>query len=107
MYDRLEDLGADTAEARASHLLSGLQFTHEMQVSFFLHSTSYKSRHHFGKLEPDPYQSENQDPDPLRSQIQELCRLKIEHWRPLDAHSGGVEAQKGPYRTCRDYNVDQ
>ena len=33
VYDRLEDLGADTAEARASHLLSGLQFTHEMQVS--------------------------------------------------------------------------
>lgn len=31
VYDRLEDLGADTAEARASHLLSGLQFTHEMQ----------------------------------------------------------------------------
>merc|ERR1712168_810770 len=31
VYERLDDLGADTAEARASHLLSGLQFTHEMQ----------------------------------------------------------------------------
>merc|ERR1719223_1265862 len=31
IYDRLDELGSDTAEARASHLLSGLQFTHEMQ----------------------------------------------------------------------------
>jgi len=31
VYERLDDLGADTAEARASHLLTGLQFTHEMQ----------------------------------------------------------------------------
>jgi len=31
VYDRLDDLGADTAEARASHLLSGLQFNSAMQ----------------------------------------------------------------------------
>merc|ERR1719167_1371225 len=31
VYDRLEDLGADTAEARASHLLSGLQLDSNMQ----------------------------------------------------------------------------
>merc|ERR1712200_100622 len=31
VYERLDDLGADTAEARASHLLSGLQFTSAMQ----------------------------------------------------------------------------
>merc|ERR1719175_11118 len=31
VYDRLDDLGADTAQARASHLLSGLQFTAAMQ----------------------------------------------------------------------------
>merc|ERR1712200_30296 len=31
VYERLDDLGADTAEARASHLLSGLQFTPAMQ----------------------------------------------------------------------------
>jgi len=31
VYDRLDDLGADTAQARASHLLSGLQFTPAMQ----------------------------------------------------------------------------
>merc|ERR1719365_112127 len=31
VYERLDDLGADTAEARASHLLSGLQFTAAMQ----------------------------------------------------------------------------
>jgi len=31
IYERLDELGSDTAEARASHLLSGLQFTHEMQ----------------------------------------------------------------------------
>jgi len=32
VYERLDDIGADTAEARASHLLSGLQFTKEMQA---------------------------------------------------------------------------
>merc|ERR1719175_555092 len=31
VYDRLDDLGADTAQARASHLLTGLQFTAAMQ----------------------------------------------------------------------------
>jgi len=31
VYDRLDDLGADKAEAKASHLLKGLQFTHAMQ----------------------------------------------------------------------------
>lgn len=31
IYERLDDLGADTAESRASHLLSGLQFDAEMQ----------------------------------------------------------------------------
>jgi len=31
VYERLDDLGADTAEARASHLLSGLQFDSKMQ----------------------------------------------------------------------------
>jgi len=31
VYERLDDLGADTAESRASHLLSGLQFTPAMQ----------------------------------------------------------------------------
>merc|ERR1719447_1856602 len=31
VYERLDDLGADSAEARASHLLSGLQFTAAMQ----------------------------------------------------------------------------
>jgi len=31
VYERLDDLGADTAEARAAHLLMGLQFTPAMQ----------------------------------------------------------------------------
>merc|ERR1719175_271731 len=31
VYERLDDLGADSAEARASHLLTGLQFTAAMQ----------------------------------------------------------------------------
>merc|ERR1719431_869138 len=31
VYERLDDLGADTAEARAAHLLTGLQFTADMQ----------------------------------------------------------------------------
>jgi len=31
VYERLDDLGADTAEFRAAHLLAGLQFTPEMQ----------------------------------------------------------------------------
>ncbi|XP_023320986.1 ATP-binding cassette sub-family F member 2 isoform X2 [Eurytemora carolleeae] len=31
IYERLDDLGADTAESKASHLLSGLQFTSAMQ----------------------------------------------------------------------------
>jgi ATP-binding cassette subfamily F protein 2 len=31
VYERLDDLGADTAESRASHLLTGLQFTPAMQ----------------------------------------------------------------------------
>ena len=31
MYERLDDLGADTAESRAAHLLMGLQFTPAMQ----------------------------------------------------------------------------
>ena len=32
VYDRLDDMGADTAESRAAHLLMGLQFTDIMQV---------------------------------------------------------------------------
>lgn len=31
VYDRLEDLSADTAEARAANILHGLGFTKEMQ----------------------------------------------------------------------------
>nr|ASS36027.1 ABCF2 [Samia ricini] len=31
VYDRLDDLSADTAEARAAHILNGLGFTKEMQ----------------------------------------------------------------------------
>lgn len=31
VYDRLDDLSADTAEARAAHILHGLGFTKEMQ----------------------------------------------------------------------------
>jgi len=31
VYDRLDDMGADTAESRAAHLLMGLQFTDTMQ----------------------------------------------------------------------------
>jgi len=31
VYERLDDLGAETAEFRAAHLLAGLQFTPEMQ----------------------------------------------------------------------------
>jgi len=31
VYERLDDLGADTAESRAAHLLMGLQFTPSMQ----------------------------------------------------------------------------
>jgi len=31
VYERLDDLGADTAEFRAAHLLAGLQFTPDMQ----------------------------------------------------------------------------
>lgn len=31
VYDRLEDLSADTAEARAANILHGLGFTREMQ----------------------------------------------------------------------------
>ncbi len=30
VYERLDELGADTAEAKASHLLRGLGFTQEM-----------------------------------------------------------------------------
>merc|ERR1719367_207954 len=32
VYDRLDELGADTAEAKASHILKGLGFTKEMQA---------------------------------------------------------------------------
>lgn len=32
VYDRLEELGADTAEAKASYILSGLGFTHQMMM---------------------------------------------------------------------------
>jgi len=32
VYERLDDLGAETAEFRAAHLLAGLQFTPEMQA---------------------------------------------------------------------------
>lgn len=31
VYDRLDDLSADTAEARAANILHGLGFTKEMQ----------------------------------------------------------------------------
>merc|ERR1711915_448937 len=31
VYERLDDLGADTAESRAAHLLMGLQFDEKMQ----------------------------------------------------------------------------
>jgi len=31
VYERLDDLGSDTAESRAAHILHGLQFTAEMQ----------------------------------------------------------------------------
>lgn len=31
VYERLEDISADTAEARAAHILHGLGFTKEMQ----------------------------------------------------------------------------
>ena len=31
VYERLDDLGSDTAESRAAHILHGLQFTPEMQ----------------------------------------------------------------------------
>ena len=31
VYDRLDELGADTAEAKASHILKGLGFTKTMQ----------------------------------------------------------------------------
>lgn len=31
VYDRLEDLSADTAEARAANILHGLGFTRDMQ----------------------------------------------------------------------------
>ena len=31
MYERLDELGADTAEAKASHLLKGLGFDSKMQ----------------------------------------------------------------------------
>ncbi len=31
VYERLDELGADKAEAKASHLLKGLGFTKEMQ----------------------------------------------------------------------------
>lgn len=31
VYERLDELGADTAAAKASHLLKGLGFTQEMQ----------------------------------------------------------------------------
>lgn len=32
VYDRLDDMSADTAEARAAYILHGLGFTAEMQV---------------------------------------------------------------------------
>jgi len=31
VYERLDELGAETAEAKASHILKGLGFTKEMQ----------------------------------------------------------------------------
>lgn len=31
VYERLDDMSADTAEARAAHILHGLGFTKEMQ----------------------------------------------------------------------------
>ena len=36
VYERLDDMGADTAEARAAHLLMGLQFDAGMQVGLVL-----------------------------------------------------------------------
>jgi len=33
VYERLEDMAADTAEARAAHILHGLGFTAKMQVT--------------------------------------------------------------------------
>ena len=39
VYERLDDMGADTAEARAAHLLMGLQFDDTMQVGFIVFFT--------------------------------------------------------------------
>lgn len=33
VYERLEDMSADTAEARAAHILHGLGFTAKMQMT--------------------------------------------------------------------------
>jgi hypothetical protein len=57
--------------------------------------------HHFGSktVEPDPQQSEKQDPkpDPHRSKNFWSCvmELKMEQWRavPVDTHNVGLEAQ--------------
>merc|ERR1719186_409246 len=37
VYERLDDMGADTAEARAAHILHGLGFTNEMQYTKVKH----------------------------------------------------------------------
>lgn len=43
IYERLEDMSADTAEARAAEILHGLGFDKEMQVLYINYFFPYNS----------------------------------------------------------------
>jgi hypothetical protein len=51
--------------------------------------------HYFGKLDPHKMEKLDLDPDPHENQSSGSLRLKMEPWRALEAHNGGVEAQQG------------
>jgi hypothetical protein len=49
--------------------------------------------HYFGKLDPNPYKSEKLHPNQHLTKIQEANMIKMESWRVVDAHNGGLEGQ--------------
>lgn len=52
VYDRLDDLSADTAEARAANILHGLGFTKEMQQKATKDFSGGNSHLHFNNCHP-------------------------------------------------------
>ncbi len=49
-----------------------LGFSSEISDHLYFHFVVISIADHFGKLDPDPHQSEKQDPD----------RVKVKRWKP-------------------------